>query len=209
MIVRLPDYYRKSRVVKDLYAVIQKLLDRVVEDISAEELRLFITTTDNFSLHEKDVVLAEISADNETKRARVIARLQGNNLLTKAELERLILIYDKTGCTITEDFANYTVNILFGGRTGIPYNLEQIREAVEEVKPAHIKVNYEFLRNTWGDVRRKLGTWGNAKVFTWEGSQNYDGRTWLYIDNNNVYLRENGANAYVVLKNDEPYAHLL
>ena len=209
MIVRLPDYYRKSKVVKDLYAVIQKLLDKVAEDISAEDLRLFITTTDNFSLHEKDVVLPEISADNETKRARVIARLQGNNLLTKAELERLILIYDKTGCTITEDFANYTVNILFGDRTGIPYNLEQIREAVEEVKPAHIKVNYEFLRNTWGDVRRKLGTWGNAKVFTWKGGQNYDGRTWLYVDNNNVYLRENGANAYVVLKNDEPYAHLL
>lgn len=209
MIVRLPDYYRKSKVVKDMYAVIQKLLDKVAEDISAEDLRLFITTTDNFSLHEKDVVLAEISADNETKRARVIARLQGNNLLTKAELERLIRIYDKTGCTITEDFANYTVNILFGGRTGIPYNFEQICEVVEEVKPAHIKVNYEFLRNTWGDVRRKLGTWGNAKVFTWEGSQNYDGRTWLYVDNNNVYLRENGANAYVVLKNDEPYAHLL
>ena len=149
MIVRLPDYYRKSKVVKDLYAVIQKLLDKVAEDISAEDLRLFITTTDNFSLHEKDVVLPEISADNQTKRARVIARLQGNNLLTKAEFERLILIYDKTGCTITEDFANYTANILFGDRTGIPYNLEQIREAVEEVKPAHIKVNYEFLRNTW------------------------------------------------------------
>ena len=129
MIERLPSYYRKSTVVKDLYAVIQKILEKTDEDISAEDLRLFITTTDNFSLHEKDVVLPEISADNETKRARVIARLQGNNLLTKAELERLILIYDKTGCTITEDFANYTVNILFGDRTGIPYNLEQIREA--------------------------------------------------------------------------------
>lgn len=33
MIVRLPDYYRKSKVVKDLYAVIQKLLDKVAEDI--------------------------------------------------------------------------------------------------------------------------------------------------------------------------------
>ena len=39
MIVRLPDYYRKSKVVKDLYAVIQKLLDKVAEDISAEDLR--------------------------------------------------------------------------------------------------------------------------------------------------------------------------
>ena len=48
MIERLPSYYRKSTVVKDLYAVIQKRLEKTDEDISAEDLRLFITTTDNF-----------------------------------------------------------------------------------------------------------------------------------------------------------------
>lgn len=39
--------------------------------------------------------------------------------------------------------------------------------------------------------------------------KNYDGRTWLYVENNEVYLRENGANAYVVFKDNKPYAHLL
>lgn len=209
MINRLPQYYRKSKVVRDFYDAVKKLLDKVSADISAEDMRLFITTTDTFSLHEKDVGLPEITADNETKRARVIARLQGNNLLTKAELERLILMYDKTGCTITEDFPNYTINIEFSGRKGIPYNLEAIKAAVEEVKPAHIKVNYGFQSNTWGEAQRKLGTWGNAKAFTWGGVQNYDGRTWLYVENNEVYLRENGANAYVVFKDNEPYAHFL
>nr|DAH06884.1 MAG TPA: tail protein [Caudoviricetes sp.] len=209
MIHRLPNYYRKSRVVKDLYMVVQKLLDKVSEDIAVEDLKLFITTTDDFALHEKDVGLPEVIADNETKRARVIARLQGNRLLTKPEFEDLIWIYDKTGCTVTEDFANYTVTILFSGRTGIPYNLEQIKEAVEEVKPAHIQINYAFLHNTWGDVKRKLGIWNDAKTLTWGNAQNYDGRTWLYVVNSKVYLRENGANAYVVFKNDEPYAHLL
>lgn len=209
MINRLPQYYRKSKVVKDLYSVIQKALDKVSEDISTEDMRLFITTTDTFSLHEKDVGLPEITADNETKRARVIARLQGNNLLTKSELERLILMYDKTGCTITEDFPNYTINIQFSGRKGIPYNFEQIQAAVDEVKPAHIQVNYDFTHNTWGETQRKLGTWGNAKAFTWGGVQNYDGRTWLHVENNEVYLRENGANAYVVFKDNKPYAHFL
>ena len=209
MINRLPSYYRQSKVVKDFYEAVKKLIDKLSEDISAEDLRLFITTTDTFSLHEKDVGLSEMTADNETKRARVIARLQGNNLLTKAELERLILMYDKTGCTITEDFPNYTINIEFSGRKGIPYNLEAIKAAVEEVKPAHIQVNYGFQSNTWGEAQKKLGTWANAKAFTWGGVQNYDGRTWLYVENNEVYLRENGANAYVVFKDNEPYARLL
>ena len=56
---------------------------------------------------------------------------------------------------------------------------------------------------------KKLGTWGNAKIFTWGGVKDYDGRTWLYVENNEVYLRENGANAYVVFKDNKPYAHLL
>lgn len=209
MINRLPHYYRKSKVVKDIYAAIQKLLDKVAADISAEDLRLFIATTDSFPLHEKDVGLTEINADNETKRARVIARLQGNNILTKAELEQLVNVYDKTGCTITEDFPNYTINILFSGRKGVPYNFNEIKAAVEEVKPAHIQVNYEYQNNTWNDAKQKLGTWGNAKAFTWGGIRTYDGRTWLFVDNNNVYLKENGANAYVVFKNNEPYARLL
>jgi hypothetical protein len=209
VIEKLPRYYRKSTVVADLYDVIQKLIDKVTADISAEDLRLFITTTDDFTLHENDVGLFEINADNETKRSRVIARIQGNNLLTKSELERLIKIYDKTGCTITEDFTNYTVTVLFSGRTGVPYNLEQIQAAIDEVKPAHIKIEYEFQHNTWGEVKKKLGTWGNAKAFTWDGIRDYDGRTWLYVDDENIYLRENGANAYVVFKNDEPYARLL
>lgn len=209
MIEMLPYYYRKSKLVKDIYDVVQKVLDKVSDEIKSEDLQLFITTTDDFTLHEKDVGLAEITADNETKRARVIARLQGNNLLTKSELERLIMIYDKTGCTITEDFSNYTVNILFSGRTGKPYNFEQIQYAVEEVKPAHIQIEYAFEKNTWEDLRLKLNTWGNAMSLTWGGAEDYDGRTWLYVEGNEVYLREDGANAYVVFENGIPYARLL
>lgn len=210
MIEKLPYYYRKSQLVKDIYSVVQTAIDNVKSDISTADLRLFITTTDDFAPHEKDVGLSEITADNETKRARVIARLQGNSLLTKPELENLINIYDKTGCTVTEDFENYTVTILFSGRTGKPYNLAEIKAAIEEVKPAHLRFEYEFQKNTWDDMRRKLGTWNNAKAFTWDGAQEYDGRTWLYVDSNDeVYLKENGANAYVLFKNDEPYARLL
>lgn len=177
MIERLPSYYKKSTVVKDLYAVIQKILDKTTEDISVEDLRLFITTTSDFVLHEKDVGLSEIAVDNETKRARVLARLQGNNLLTKAELERLILIYDKTGCTITEDFANYTVIITFSGHKGIPYNFEQIKMAIDEVKPAHIRFEYDFLINTWGECRTKFRTWGICSGLTWYGAAYYyDGK---------------------------------
>ena len=177
MIEKLPYYYRKSEVVKILYNAIQSVIDKISDDISAKDLSLFIITTTDFVLHEKDVGLSKISADNETKRARVIARIQGNNVLTKSALYELIDIYDKTGCTITEDFSNYTVTVLFNGRKGKPYNFEQIQYAVEEVKPAHIKIDYVFEKNTWNDLRLKLNSWGNAESLTWGDAEDYDGRT--------------------------------
>lgn len=209
MIEKLPYYYRKSKVVKELYTAVQIILDKVSADISAEDLKLFITTTDDFSQHEKDVGLTATTSDNETKRARVLARIQGNSVLTKSALEELVAVYDKTGCAVTEDFANYTVTILFSGRKGKPYNFNEIQSAVDEVKPAHIKIEYEFMKNTWADLKSKLNTWTNATSQTWGDAAEYDGRTWLYVDDNEVYLKEDGANAYVVFKNNVPYARLL
>lgn len=209
MIERLPYYYRKSQVVRDLYTVIQKALDMVSKNIEEEALRLFITTTTDFTLHEKDVALPEIPADIETKRSRVIARIQGNSVLTKAELEHLVKVYDKTGCTITEDFDNYTVTILFSGITGIPYNIDEIKATIEEVRPAHILIEYAFITNTWDDVKQKVGTWNNAAAFTWDSIQNYDGRTWFYVHDGNVYLQKNNANAYLIFNDGVPYARYL
>ncbi len=209
MITKLPHYYRKSKVVEDLYAAVQKILDNVSVDISAEDLKLFITTTTDFTQHEKDVGLTSITADNETKRARVLARIQGGGVLTKQALEELIYIYDKTGCAIDEHFSDYNVTITFTGRKGQPYNLDEIKTAVVEVKPAHISVEYVFSKNTWADLSDKLNTWGNASSLTWGGAEDYDGRTWLYVKDNEVYLQEDGANAYVVFIDNIPYARLL
>ena len=90
MIEKLPYYYRKSKVVEELYAAVQKIIDKISADISDEDLSLFITTTTDFTLHEKDVGLSPIAADTETKRARVIARIQGHSVLTKSALYELI-----------------------------------------------------------------------------------------------------------------------
>ena len=60
MIERLPYYYRKSKVVKDLYDAVQRILDKTNADIAEADRRLFIVTTDNFDLHEKDVSLTAL-----------------------------------------------------------------------------------------------------------------------------------------------------
>lgn len=176
MIEKLPYYYRKSQVVSDLYEVIAAALDRLSLSVSELQRDLFIVTAAKFERHEADVGLVSVSTDAETRRAKVIARLQGNSMLTLAALKDLVTLYEPAGCTVTEEYEDYTVTILFDGWHGVPDNIDEIKAAVEEIKPAHIRIVYAFTANTWDDVRTKTGTWNAAAAFTWDGIRDYDGR---------------------------------
>ncbi len=149
MIERLPYYYRKSKVVKDFYDAIQYILDKTKADITLADQRLFITTTDEFTLHEKDVSLAKSDGlDDETRRARVIARLQGSRVLTVEALKELVALYEKSGVEINELYDKYAFTLEFVNREGVPENITEIISAIEEVKPAHLRIGLSFIRDT-------------------------------------------------------------
>ena len=206
MINRLPGYYRKSQIVKDLYEVIKNILDGAADKLDIEGLRLFITQTDEFEPHEDDVGLAPSSESAENRRSKVIARLQGNNLLTLAELRNLITNYEKSGCDIREDFPNYTVYITFSGRKGIPENIELIKAAIEEVKPAHLRIDYDYCENTWQDIWEKFGAWGNiAEHVTWDMIK-YHNKDMVYLDENNIPYQSDKENAVIYFNNGQAYA---
>ena len=133
MIERLPYYYRKSKVV----------------NIRLADQRLFITTTDEFTLHEKDVSLAKSDGlDDETRRARVIARLQGSRVLTVEALKELVALYEKSGVEINELYDKYAFTLEFVNREGVPENITEIISAIEEVKPAHLRIGLSFIRDS-------------------------------------------------------------
>lgn len=152
MIERLPYYYRKSKVVKGFYDAVQRVLDKTNDDIADADKRLFIVTTDDFALHEKDVSLTAITADDETRRARVIARLQASRVLTVEALKELVSLYEKSGVNVIELYDKYAFTLDFRNREGAPGNIAEILTAIEEVKPAHLKIGLSFIRNPCGAI---------------------------------------------------------
>ncbi len=153
MIERLPYYYRKSKVVKDFYDAVQRILDKTNADIADADKRLFIVTTDNFDLHEKDVNLtAAPELDMETRRARVISRLQASRVLTVEALKELVTLYDKSGVDVGEIYDKYAFTLEFANREGVPENITEIISAIEEVKPTHLRIGLGFVRNPAGVV---------------------------------------------------------
>ena len=149
MIERLPYYYRKSKVVKDFYDVVQVILDKSSSDIDIADKRMFIITTDEFTLHEKDVNLTKSDGlDSETRRARVIARLQASRVLTVEALKELVSLYEKSGADVIELYDKYAFTLDFKNREGVPENITEIIAAIEEVKPAHLRIGLSFIRDT-------------------------------------------------------------
>ena len=208
MIEKLPYYYRKSQLVQDLYALIERVLDNFKSETKIAADNLFVVSASDLDKFERDVGLTTGQNDFETRRSKIIARLMGNNMLTIVELENLIKSYDKTGCTITESYADYTVYITFSGRKGSPPNFQALAAAVEEVKPAHLSIEYVFLENTWDEASRYFGLWDNIPDdMTWEMLRYYDENIWIYIDENGVpYMQEENANAQFAFVNGIPYA---
>ena len=75
--------------------------------------------------------------------------------------------YSNGEVEVIEDAANYRFVIRFVGTLGIPGNVADLKLTIEEIKPAHLAVEYEYIYNTWGDVAAL--TWKQASAYTWEG----------------------------------------
>ena len=44
--------------------------------------------------------------------------------------------------------------------------MSDLKLTIEEIKPAHLAVTYEYVYNTWADVSKL--TWAQAAEYTWE-----------------------------------------
>lgn len=166
MINKLPGYYRRSKILKDLYDVLEAFL----KDNKINDKDLFIITASNFDRHLKDVGLSpDIDTDDETKRSMVLSRLQGDEIFTKEKLFNLINLYEETEFTITEHPDEYKVVVDFTKRKGMPRNIKELRADIEELKPAHIDIAFNTQYVSWEEAAQKTGTWQGARQYTWGG----------------------------------------
>ena len=74
--------------------------------------------------------------------------------------------YSNGEVEVIEDAAHYRFVIRFVGILGIPGNMADLKLTIEEIKPAHLVVEYEYIYNVWSDV--EMLTWEQAAARTWE-----------------------------------------
>lgn len=173
MIRNLPKYYHKSKVMKDIYEITQAVVDKVSAEIDIKERDLFLETSQDLTLHERDVGLINEADDSLTAiKVKIKRRLQGCENFTIPELKKTLEELDIGTFTVAEFPKEYIIRIALNEKIQSQKEYQALCEVISELKLAHIAIEFAFTENTWEDISKK--TWGELAETTWWAVKTYE-----------------------------------
>ncbi len=210
MLKEMPAYYRKSKVINELMDSIEAECQLLREQTQLAENQFFVILADNeISRHEQDVGLTpDPSVDIDTRRGRVLSKLRGTGTVTKTMMKNVAASFVNGDIEIIEYPSEYSFAVKFTSRTGVPYNLSDIQKMIEEIKPAHLAVEYIFTYRLWQDVIDSLKDWETVNTYTWAQLLVFEDISSLHITDNGefFYCVDGGGNGSVVWDGTNAYA---
>ena len=196
--------------MQELFKSIVLEFERLKDKVALTENQFFVILTDeNIQNHEQDVGLTpDPSADIETRRGRVMSRLRGTGTVTKTMMKNVAASFVNGDIEIIEYPSQYCFAVKFTSRTGIPYNIADIQAMVEEIKPAHLAVEYIFTYRLWEDVIDTLQNWTTVKTYTWDEVLVFEHKKVLNITDEGAvyYTTEETGNGTVIWDGTNAYA---
>lgn len=167
LIDRLPLFYKDTKEVINIQNALENerlVLERKLKTLIND---LFVITSENINEWEKFVgIKVDVTKPLEFRKNNVIARIRGKGTTTKELIKNVSESYANAEVDVVENNNLYSFLVKFMGVKGVPENLDDLKKAIEEIKPAHLSVNYAFTYNSWSMVNHM--TWGEVESITWD-----------------------------------------
>ncbi|WP_036648383.1 YmfQ family protein [Paenibacillus pini] len=142
----LPAYYETSRVMRSDMDAKGSELDALYLALDATVSQFFVrTATWGLGRWEFELgITTDLTKPIEQRRAVIESKLRGAGTFSGRLVKNVAEAYDggKVDVSFQPDKWGFTVK--FMDTLGIPPNLEDLKSAIEEIKPAHLSVEYEF-----------------------------------------------------------------
>lgn len=166
--------YLPAFLLKDFfYSGVLKVLEEELSDLLKEvdglkEERIPATSTKLLSRWEAflDIPIHE-DKPIEYRRSVIVSKLRSSGTLTLQRFKEIAMSFENGDVELTENHDQHQMKVKFVSERGMPPNYDDFKTVVEEVKPAHVEVIYEFTYNT-RDYLKKFSR-ENLKHFTKEG----------------------------------------
>ncbi|MEF3302387.1 DUF2313 domain-containing protein [Paenibacillus sp. GYB003] len=177
MLSYLPRYYDTSRAIRSLLQGEGNELNQLHEALNGILLQLYVRTADwGLDQWEKEMGLSfDAGKTNNARRDQIVSRLRGYGTATGRVVREVAEAYDGGAIDVIENFAGSAIVIKFVDTRGIPQNLEDCKEALRAVVPAHLDIGFEFRYFLWSDLDAKQLTWDqlDALHLTWDQLEVY------------------------------------
>lgn len=142
-----PDYYKTSKTMEQINNTNAIELNRFNDAITTVYNNLYIDTADSDTLARIENELGLTIATNyETsyRISRIYSRLKGNGNFTKSFIKNIADSYTNGNVDVTVNNPSLYFSIKFTSVIGTPPNMNDLKDFIEEYKPAHMAVVYEY-----------------------------------------------------------------
>lgn len=142
----LPNYYETSRVMQADMNAKGAEMDQLFAALD-ETLQQFFVRTATWGLDRWETELGiatDPSKPLEQRRAVVESKLRGSGKFSGRLVKSVAEAYDGGEVDVSFQPTEWSFTIKFVDTLGIPPNLDDLKAVIEEIKPAHLDVVYEF-----------------------------------------------------------------
>lgn len=142
----LPSFYESVREFQILADTEGDELDDVKQQLEELLDQAFVgTATWGLARWEAEFgIVPPAGQPIEQRRAVVQSRIRGTGTVTVALVKSVAEAYDRGTIEVTEQPAKYQVTVRFVDTLGAPPNLNDLKAAIDEIKPGHIAVVYQY-----------------------------------------------------------------
>jgi hypothetical protein len=142
----LPDYYAEIVEMDTLTATEGVEFDALYSDIETLLNEAYPETSTIFlDRYEKDLqIVVDASKPVDQRRSVIISKMRGSGKVSGSMIKNVAQAYDGGTVGVAVDVPHYTIIITFIDTVGIPQNLDDLKQALEDIKPAHMTLEYKF-----------------------------------------------------------------
>lgn len=172
MLDALPDLYEEVYESRVLMATEGQEIDDLTTNI-ADTLEQSNVNKATWGLARWEAVLGiqtDAAKPYDQRRSVIKSKLRGTGTVTASLIKRVAEAYNNGTVDVTEINSLYKIHITFVSNHGVPENLTDIEEAIKDILPAHLAIDFVFTYMNWSAFDAKGFTWGSltANNYTWD-----------------------------------------
>lgn len=169
MLGYLPGYYGGSRIMRSLIDTQGMELDQFRVALDGILNQFYVATaTWGLERWERELGIAVDPAKPvEQRRSVILSKMRGIGSVTTSLLQSVAEAYDGGSVEVTADPGQYRFIVKFVDTLGVPPNLADLKAVIEEIKPAHLAVEYVFTYFLYSDLAGSGKTYGDLTGYTY------------------------------------------